>query len=431
MGLFTKRNDTLYDYLDKEVDKAEIKAICANDINDIKFMRLAIHIVSSYIASAISTCEFKVYDKDGIVKDTTYYKLNFEQKLNDTATRLKYNMVKNLIQDGESLVVQHNNNLYFAESFGFESESINGYKFNNVVVQKTTLNKKFDRKTSFYFRLDDEKIKSFLSDIDEKYKSLVSCASKAYKKALNNKWKLKIDSAKQHDPKFQEEFETYVKEQLKDFLESDSAVYPELNGYQLEHLDDGTADKTDSSDIRNIRKDIFDMVAQAFKMPPSMMYGNISNLKEVVNQFIAFAVKPFATLIGEEITRNFFTENEILQKNKRVIVDISSINYRDIFDVATGLDKLISDGVANIDEVRPLVNLPVLGTEFSQQYWMTKNYSKIEDVMKEQEPTKKDSIVKNDNSNLDNNNNDNSNENVDNNVEQGELKGGDIDEEEQ
>ena len=53
MGLFTKRNDTLYDYLDKEVDKAEIKAICANDINDIKFMRLAIHIVSSYIASAI------------------------------------------------------------------------------------------------------------------------------------------------------------------------------------------------------------------------------------------------------------------------------------------------------------------------------------------------------------------------------------------
>ena len=62
---------------------------------------------------------------------------------------------------------------------------------------------------------------------------------------------------------------------------------------------------------------------------------------------------------------------------------------------------------------------------------MTKNYSKIEDMMKEQEPTKKDSIVKNDNSNLDNNNNDNSNENVDNNVEQGELKGGDIDEEEQ
>ena len=77
MGLFTKRNDTLYDYLDKEVDKAEIKAICANDINDIKFMKLAIHIVSSYIASAISTCEFKVYDKKGIVKDTTYYKLNF------------------------------------------------------------------------------------------------------------------------------------------------------------------------------------------------------------------------------------------------------------------------------------------------------------------------------------------------------------------
>lgn len=429
MGLFTKRNDTLYDYLDKEVDKAEIKAICANDVNEIKFMQLAIHIVSSYIASAISTCEFKVYDKKGIVKDTTYYKLNVAPNPNDTATRLKYNMVKRLIHDGEALVVQYKNNLYFAESFGIPNKSITGYEFDNVMIQETTLDKKFNRKTSFYFKLDDEKIKSFLTEIDEKYKSLVSCASKAYKKALNNKWKLKIDSVKQHDPQFQEEFDTYVKEQLKEFLESDSAVYPELNGYQLEHLDDGTADKTDSSDIRNIRKDIFDMVAQAFKMPPSMMYGNISNLKEVVNQFIAFAVKPFASLIGEEITRNLFTEDEILTKNKRVIVDISTINYRDIFDVATGLDKLISDGVANIDEVRPLVNLPVIGTEFSQQYWMTKNYTKIEDMMKEQEPTKKDSIVKTDNSNLDNNNNDNSNENVDNNDEQGELKGGDIDEE--
>ena len=170
MGLFTKRNDTLYDYLDKEVDKAEIKAICANDVNEIKFMQLAIHIVSSYIASAISTCEFKVYDKKGIVKDTTYYKLNVAPNPNDTATRLKYNMVKRLIHDGEALVVQYKNNLYFAESFGIPNKSITGYEFDNVMIQETTLDKKFNRKTSFYFKLDDEKIKSFLTEIDEKYK---------------------------------------------------------------------------------------------------------------------------------------------------------------------------------------------------------------------------------------------------------------------
>lgn len=424
MRLFSKdKEDNLYDYLDKEVDKAEIKAICSNEINEIKFMRLALHIVSTYIASAISTCEFKVYDEKGTVKDTNYYKLNVSPNPNETATKLKYQFTKELVQEGKSLVVQHRNNLYFAESFGYANDSIFGYEFDNVTVQSTPLTKKFMRKTSFYFELDDEKVKDFLNDIDAKYKELVSNATKVFKRAINNKWKLKIDAAKQHDPKFQEEFETYVKEQLKDFITGDEGVYPELNGYQLEHLDDGN-DKTDSSDIRNLRKDIFDMVAQSFKMPPSMMYGNVSNLKEVVNQFITFAVKPYATMIGEEITRTLFSEDEVL-KGKRVQVDISSINYRDIFDIAAGMDKVISTGVANIDETRTLINLPVLNTEFSQQHWITKNYSKIEDVMEGQDNSKQpnNSIVKNDN-----NSDNNSEIEADNNSEQ-ELKGGGIDEE--
>ena len=155
MGLFTRRKESLYDYLDKKVDKADIKAICCNEANEIKFMRIAIYIVSSYIASALSTCEFKVYDKKGLVKDTTYYKLNIAPNPNDTATRLKYNMVKKLIQEGESLVVQHNNCLYFAESFEIPNKSINGYEFDNVCIQETILSKKFKRKTSFYFKLDD------------------------------------------------------------------------------------------------------------------------------------------------------------------------------------------------------------------------------------------------------------------------------------
>jgi len=427
MGLFSKdKNNNIYDYLDKEVDKAEIKAICSNSVNEIKFMKLALYIVSTYIASAISTCEFKVYNKKGPVKDTTYYKLNIAPNPNDTATRLKYMLTKRLVQEGKSLVIQYKNYLFFADSYSYSSESILGYKFDNIKVHKEMLNEEFTRKTSFYFELDDEKVKSILDEVNNKYKKLLSDAMKVYRKAINNKWKLKIDSAKQHDPKFQEEFKEYVEKQLKDFITGDEAVYPELNGYDLSHLDEGET-KTDSSDIRNLRKDIFDMVAQAFKMPPSMMYGNVSNLKEVGNQFIAFAVKPIAKMIGEEITRNLFKEDEVLD-GCRVEVDMSSINYRDIFDIASGVDKLISSGVANIDETRRMINLPIINSKFSKQYWITKNYSKIEDVMKsESESSSNDNFDKNnskqDNSNIDNN--------ADNNSEEKSLKGGDIDEEQE
>ena len=415
MGLFKKDNENnLYDYLDKEVDRAEIKAICSNAVNEIKFLNLALYIVSTYIASAISTCEFKVYKKKKEVKDTSYYKLNYSPNPNETATKLKYEMVKRLVQTGDSLVVKFNNYLYFAETFGFASESINGYVFDGITIQKTPIKSTFKKKNVFYLKLDDEAVKDLLELVDTKYKELVSCASKAYKRAINNKWKLKIDSAREHSPKFQEEFDSYINDQLKEFLTGDEGVFPELNGYELSHLDDGS-DKTDSSDIRNLRKDIFDMVAQAYKMPVSMMYGNVTNLKEVINQFITFAVKPNAKMIGEEITRVFFTEEEILD-GSRVEIDVSSINYRDIFDVADKLDKLIYSSVSDIDEARKLINLPELNTEWSKQHWMTKNNGKVEDVMNGVDPSSSNNV----------NNNKSNNDSTDK-----ALKGGDIDEEQQ
>ena len=423
MGLFTKREETwtkesLVDYVERAVDKAEIKSTLSSEIDEIKYMKLAIKIVSSYIAAAISTCEFKFYDKNGLAKkDAYYYKLNVSPNPNDTATRLKYNMVQQLIDTGESLVIENKNKIYFATKFSICNDySINGYEFDNVQIDKTTLDKKFNRKTSFYFKLDEKPINDLLKTIDDKYNKLLKIAIKTYGKSISNKWKLKIDQVKSGAPDFQKEFENIVKKDLKEFIETDASVYPETNGYQLEKLDVASS-ASDSSDIRNIRKDIFDMVAQAFKMPPSMMYGNITNLKDVANQFITFAVKPIASVIGEEITRSIYSEKEIIEDDKRVVVDISTITYRDIFDVAKGLDKLISDGVANIDEVRPLVSLPVLNTPASKQYWITKNYGKIEDSLN---PTNEP-----DNTNDDDNEDDNIDDEF---IDKEHLEGGDIDE---
>ena len=120
-------------------------------------------------------------------------------------------------------------------------------------------------------------------------------------------------------------------------------------------------------------------------------------------------------MIGEEITRVFFTEEEILD-GSRVEIDVSSINYRDIFDVADKLDKLIYSSVSDIDEARKLINLPELNTEWSKQHWMTKNNGKVEDVMNGVDPSSSNNV----------NNNKSNNDSTDK-----ALKGGDIDEEQQ
>lgn len=72
-------------------------------------------------------------------------------------------------------------------------------------------------------------------------------------------------------------------------MENEYATYVEYDDGILE--EQSTKSPKTSDDFVNIRKDIFEMVGQAFKIPMSMMMGNITNLKEVCDVFLTFGVK--------------------------------------------------------------------------------------------------------------------------------------------
>ena len=169
-----------------------------------------------------------------------------------------------------------------------------------------------------------------------------------------------------------------MKKQLEEFLRSENAVYPEYQGYDLEELKH-EADSS-SSDIIAMRKEVFDLVAQAFKIPTSMMYGNTNNTRDVSNQFLTFAVDPIAKMMADEITRKSFTYEE-WARGDHVTVDTKCITHVDIFNVAAEIDKLISSGVFSIDDVLGALGCQPLGTDFSESHFITKNYALAEDAM--------------------------------------------------
>ncbi len=87
-----------------------------------------------------------------------------------------------------------------------------------------------------------------------------------------------MSQIKAGDAKFNETFEKVIRDQLKTFLENDNAVYPEFEGYDLIDISPKSNVK-DSSDIRDLRKEIFEIVGQTFKIPTNMMLGNITNMQ--------------------------------------------------------------------------------------------------------------------------------------------------------
>lgn len=284
-----------------------------------------------------------------------------------------------MYRENEALVIEDKGNLYCADNYTTEEFPMLGNKYSNIQIGTLSLDKTYSADKVFLFKLENSDVKKLIDGLYASYGKVLAYAIKKYKKSNSMKYKLKISQTKAGDKEFQKEFEENIKGQLKSFLENDEAVYPEFDGYELIDVSPKSNTK-DSKEITELRKDIFDMVAQAIKLPQSLMTGNITNLNEVVKSLITFGIDPLATTIEQELTRKQgYIE---WSKGNYIKVDTSKINHIDILDVADKVDKLISSGTFCIDEVRNILGQEKLNTEFSKTHFITKNYETAENSLK-------------------------------------------------
>ncbi|MGL5765659.1 MAG: phage portal protein [Sarcina sp.] len=347
--------------------------------NETHLKALAIYTATSYIASGISKCEFKVYENFKEVKNQDYFTLNLSPNLNETSTQFWYKVVEKMYYDKEALVIESKGNLYCADSFTTEEFPMLGNKYKTIKIGTETLDKVYKAEEVFLFKLENDDVVSLIDDLYNSLGLMFSHAIEEYKKANSEKYKLKISQVKAGDEEFNKEFEEIIKLQLKTFLENPKAVYPEFDGYELSAINTSSA-KNDSKDIIELKKAIFETVSQAFKMPKSLLDGNITNLNEVVKAFITFAIDPVAATIEEELSRKQGYSK--WAKGNFTKVDTSTINHIDIFDIAENTDKFIASGTLCVDEVRELIDRAPLNNEFSKTHFITKNYQTAQDSLK-------------------------------------------------
>ena len=363
---------------DKDVDTVvgEIKA-------EIYYKELALYTAITLIANAISKCEIKTYKNNKEVKEQLYYTLNISPNANQNSSQLWHKVIEKMVYDEKALVLDINDKLYCADSFSTDPNPILGDKYNGIRIDTLNLNHTFKSKEVLLLKLDDIHLKKLIEGLYEQYGLLLSYAIKSFKKSNSIKYKLKMSNIKAGDEKFNRLFEEVIKKQLKTFLENDNAVYPEFEGYDLQDISPKNNIK-DTSDIRELRKEIFEIVGQTFKIPTSLMLGNITNMNEIVKVFLTFCIDPIADMISEELTRKVFSFEE-WQKGYYIKVDTSTINHIDVLDVAEKVDKLIASGTMCIDEVRGILDLAELDSDFSKTHFITKNYDTMENRLKGEE----------------------------------------------
>ena len=344
---------------------------------ELYYKDLAVYAATSLISNAISRSEVETFLNGKPEKKDDYYLLNVSPNRNETSSLFWHRVINKMIRNGEALVVHPSDGfLYCADSFTRKEERpILGDIYSSVTVGNFTFNRTFNQDDSYIFRLDDMNVKHLIDGMYAEYGKILSSAAKALKQSNGQKYKLHIEGVKAGDKEFNEEFENYIKTQLKTYMESDNAVYPEFDGYKLEN-DTATTKTGSATDFVALKKELTISVAAAFHIPESMLSGNITSMKEIVGSFLTFGVDPYADAITEALNKTSGVDN--YKKGNYYKVDTGKIQHQNIFDLAVACMNLISSGIMCIDEVREELDIAPLNTDWSQKHFITKNFEEIE-----------------------------------------------------
>ena len=378
----------LFSFLEKRVTTAELQqalsSIASNAAQQtIYFKELALHIAISYIANTISKCSFKVYENGKEVKNELYYMLNINPNPNQNSSQFLNALVTRYYRNHGTLVFPDDkrNRLYVADGFSMEEKPLSENIFSNITIENESLRRKYKASDVFFFKLDDVNVKRLIDGTFDQYGAILSAAIDGYIRRNGKKYKLILDQYKAGDPEFNRIYNEVLKKQLESFVTNANAVYPQFKGTDLVEFDKtASGNYGNSADVISIRKEIFDAVAQAFKIPLSMMYGNITNIRDMINMFLTFTIDPLADMIGEEITRKMYPY-DVWKNGNYVKLDTSCIAHVDILDVADRVMNLIGSGSVCIDEVRERIDKPPLNNELGKHHFVTRNYATPEEVL--------------------------------------------------
>ena len=334
------------------------------------------------IANAISKCEFKTYIKKKEVKGQEYYLWNYEPNQNQNATSFMNKLIGKLYRNNECLVVEVNNHIYVADSYSKEVLALKEYRFSGITFDGYELSETREMSEVMFFELNSENMRNLTNGMYETYSKLLIYAQDAYKKSRGKKGILNIGAIAQESENFDETFQELMSTHFKNFFESDSAVLPLFDGYEYQDISEsGKTYSTESTrDIKSLADDIFEFTARAFSFPPSLAKGDVQDTGKAIDELLTFVIDPLIKMLQQEINRkrNGYTG---FKAGNYVKIETLAVKHIDIFDIATPVDKLISSGAFTINDILEVLGKPKIEEDWANQHFMTKNYSKIQDLL--------------------------------------------------
>lgn len=357
----------------KEVTVEEICGAVA----ELNIRVLAFNVCANMVANAVGKCEFKTLKAWQPVKGPEYYMLNVEPNINQNSTMFWHEFCYKLLFNNEVLVVatKHRDGhemLVVADSWDEPVRypaRMNEYR--NVRVGAVTYAKTFKESEVIHLKLNNTNIKKLIDELYSSYSRLISAAQKSYTRSRGVRLKVKVDQTPGGDDEYAKTFKQLMDDQVKPWINADSGVLPQFEGYEYSDVNKGQAAEN-TRDIRALVDDIFTFTALGVGMPPVLVTGGVADTRDAITRWLTTCIDPLCDQIQEEFNRKRYGY-ESWKSGTYMQIDTSTIIHFDMFSNAANIEKLIGSGAFSINDVLVAAGLPEIDEDWARKHWLSLN----------------------------------------------------------
>jgi HK97 family phage portal protein len=351
--------------------------------NRIHMKKLAIDTCVSFLGRTISQSEFRVKHGKEFIKDELYYRLNVRPSKNYTASTFWETFIHKLIYDNEVLVIQADDgDLLIADDFQQNEYAVFEDTFTNVIVRDYEFKRSFRQSEVLHLKYRNEKLAPLVDGLFKDYVDLFGSVLNSQKRKNQVRGVVDVETQGGKGEEQQNRLQVFINKIYKSFADKSVAVVPQQPGFKYNEIYNGAGNGPSVDEINKVTNGFLDQVAMALGIPLSLIHGDMADVEKNTKNFKILTVNPLLKKIADEANVKFFEMKEYLDGKK---IDIKSVSYQTIFDLATSIDKLIASGTFNGDEIRVEVGYDVTGDPMHSKYYMTKNYAEMADKGGEEE----------------------------------------------
>jgi len=345
--------------------------------NRIHMKRLAIDTCVSFLGRTISQSEFRVKNGATFEKDELYYRLNIRPNKNMTASTFWETFIHKLVYDNECLIIQADDgDLLIADNFEHNEYAVMEDIFTKVTVRGYEFKRSFKQNEVIHLRYKNESLSPLIDGLFADYGDLFGRILNSQKRKNQIRGTVDMEMIAAKTPEMQSKLQEFIDNMYKAVSTKDIAIIPQQKGFKYEeHFSGASSGQLGVDEINKVTNGFLDQVAMALGIPISLIHGDMADVEKQTKNYMLFTVSPLLKKIRDEADVKFFTKEEYLAGKR---IEIKSISYNSLFDLATSIDKLVSSGAFTGNEIRLEAGYEPSDDSNLDKHYITKNYQEMD-----------------------------------------------------